>query len=719
MNPLTLPTRFTIIDDFSPKVKGMGASVHDLASKLAAGIGRSERLFRKLTPAFSAAQKQLLNYVGTGAIIGGVATGIGFTAKSMADYETSVQSLSAVTGVTGKQLTNFKGEIKSLADESKKSAIDVAASFEVVGSMMSQYLEDPKALRDITKAGIVLAKASRQELTPTLENLTSVMNQFELGAGKAMETVNRLTAGEIVGSLRTSQVTDAIKEFGAGAFAANISLSESVALVEALAKQLKTDKIGVGARNILTVMDSSTGLAKKARKELKHAGVDLKFLMDKSKSLSERLHELSKVQGNAKAITKIFGHENKTAAQVIFNQLATYDDYVAKIQTTNAAQVQAITNSETLASAIDQLKNTWINYTVTGDKAAEGLNKAKDAIHFLTTNMDQIVNTGLKVIQFYVEWKAVMLASTVVMGAYNIAIGIQGALSKTVAINVGKSTVALRAYKITTALAAKETWSLSAAWAANPVGLVITGITVLASAVAYLAYNTSELNEENARANSMNTLAHIDAQADAASQLAEKWKAVGLNIHDATVKALEFQSNAAIKNLQGVTDKKKSAEQGVNEAFDNALFPAFSPSVTRALNDLEKINHEYSAALADMRGTTDAIIRNINGGVISVAEANAILKGTPVAQTGQYKNMPAAVQGTSPIAPPEEVQQMNKTITSQVVTSSAAVDYTKMKAAFGSAMNENPQKITIELKGAPSGTTVSSANNTVTTPNSY
>ena len=146
--------------------------------------------------------------------------------------------------------------------------------------MMSQYLDDPKALRQITDAGITLAKAGRTELVPTLENLTSIMNQFDLKANQATETINRLTAGEIVGSLRTSQVAESLQEFGAGAYAANVNLAESVALVEALAKQMKTDKIGVGALNILTVLDSAKGLDKKARNDLQSSGVDLNFIID-------------------------------------------------------------------------------------------------------------------------------------------------------------------------------------------------------------------------------------------------------------------------------------------------------------------------------------------------------------------------------------------------------------------------------------------------------
>jgi phage-related minor tail protein len=118
-------------------------------------------------------------------------------------YDDAVQSLSAVTGVTGKGLDDMKSQVMSLAKESKKSGDEVAKAFENIGSNMSQYLSDPKALKTIASAGITLSKAARMETGPALDNLTTIMNQFNLEAKDAAKSVNILTAGEIVGNVRT------------------------------------------------------------------------------------------------------------------------------------------------------------------------------------------------------------------------------------------------------------------------------------------------------------------------------------------------------------------------------------------------------------------------------------------------------------------------------------------------------------------------------------
>ena len=83
------------------------------------------------------------------------------------------------------------------------------------------------------------------------------------------------------------------------------------------------------------------------------------LLMDKTLPLGVRLKELSKVQGDAVAMVNIFGKENMTAAQVVFKNLGTYDEWQKKIETTNEAQKQAEVNSRTFAQGLEAIKNAF------------------------------------------------------------------------------------------------------------------------------------------------------------------------------------------------------------------------------------------------------------------------------------------------------------------------------------------------------------------------
>ena len=162
---LKIPTIFSAVDKISGIVKNMGKNVTGFANKMEAGIGRGNRLFKKLTPTIGETGKQIMAFASAATIAAGVVSGASFSVQSIMDYETDLHSLEAVTGESSDK---FKGQIESIANKTHKSAIDVAGSFEVIGSAMSQYLDNPEALGKITNAGITLAKASRSELRPTL-----------------------------------------------------------------------------------------------------------------------------------------------------------------------------------------------------------------------------------------------------------------------------------------------------------------------------------------------------------------------------------------------------------------------------------------------------------------------------------------------------------------------------------------------------------------------
>lgn len=711
---LTLPTRYTIKDETAAPLRVMTHNLHTMANAANAGLARQERLFRKLTPTLSNAAKQLLSYGTAGLGIGAAA----LSGKGIMDYETAIQSLQAVTGVSDKALEQFKKEIVSTANESKKFAGDVAGSFEVIGSMMSQYLTDPKALNQISNAGITLAKASRQELVPTLENLTSIMNQFDIKAAQATETVNRLTAGEIVGSLRTNQVAESLQEFGAGAYSANVNLSESVALVEALAKQMKTDKIGVGARNILTVMDSAKGLDKKARRDLRRSGVDLNYLMDKTHSLSERLHELSKISGNATVITSVFGRENKTAAQVIFNQLGTYDEYLAKIKVTNEAQKQAATNSNTLMVRVDQLKNTWLNYIATGDKAAIGLNKLKDAVGYVTDNMDSIVSVGLNVIKVFALWKAAIVAQKAVTMGLNIYLGIQSALVGYSSIAMKENIFALGAQKIAmvaTGIATGVTTgnfaALNDVLLANPIGLVVTGLVALAGALYLADQREKSLIATYKEKIRLNQVDEINRETDALKKQIAQYVLLGDSIGKATAKTIQY--NLVSFDIQKskvesrIKETKKDLEKEKNKLYIGDLFKGAFGGGKAMYGDREKLAEQLSAQQTSSK--------KLSQDKLAVVElAKSMLETGKVSQKdygsmfNSPKSKPTIVAGNPNSLWGGQTSEPKKGSGYFESTESGGIDLLKM---FEKIMKSEKQNITIELKGLPAGATATVAGN--------
>ena len=401
MRSFVIPSIFTAVD----KMSGPLGIINRNTQKLNQNLKNADKSLGRIAPGFQNAANAIVNFATAS---GGIMLG-GLAAKSIMDYDTALKSLQAVTGVNNAQMDVFKSQIKNTAQISKASAIDVAKSYEIVGSAMSQYLSNPVALGQITEAGITLARASRQELAPTLENLTNVMNQFGFAASEANNVINRLTAGEIVGSVRTADVATQLQAFGAGAKSANVNLGESIALIQALGKQMPVADIGVKARNILLTLSAAKGLDKKALNSLRLAGVNTDILMNKTLSLGDRLKELSKIQNDATGMVNVFGKENATAAGIIFNQLPTYMQYESAIQKTNEAQKQASINSTSLASKLEMLKNTFLNTIITSDNATSGLGGFSSAVDWATRNMDTIITVIGDAGGAFLAWKAILI----------------------------------------------------------------------------------------------------------------------------------------------------------------------------------------------------------------------------------------------------------------------------------------------------------------------
>lgn len=483
MSKFTIPTVFKAVDNLSAPLQRMSANM-DKFDKSAKGI------FGNL----SEIQKELFSFAAKAAVITGVSSLFRFGVESIMDYEKALASLEAVTGQSANL---FKGQIESIASSSRKSAIDVAKSFEVVGSAMSEYLDNPKALGQITEAGITLSKASRMELEPSLQALTSVMNQFGIAAEGANDTINRLTAGEIVGSVSTQKLSDYLQSFGAVAKMNNVSLAESVALVEVLGKKIPHETLGRASRNMISFMGAIKSRPKSALDELAKNGVDLDIVSSTVLPFGERLKELSKIQGSATAMAAFFGEENIAAGAAIFQNLGMYDEYTKKIQTTNEAQKQAAVNSNTLTNRIAELKNSFVNVIVSGDKMNPMLELMKSLLGVLANNMGLVLGTVGALVGGFLAYKVALLGLNAVMmineaflsGKFIVA------MIKQIALTNGTTFA-------TAALAVAQS-SLNAAWLANPIGVVIAGLMALGLVIYGVSKAYSNLSAEEQVANQL------------------------------------------------------------------------------------------------------------------------------------------------------------------------------------------------------------------------
>lgn len=436
MSAFKIPTIYSVIDKFTAPVRRMAAAHDTFASKLETGVARGERMFRKFTPALSEAGKQFLSFASAAAIAGAIIAGITFSISSIKNYETAVQSFrTIVSDLNDKEFGAYERKVREVALATKKSSIDVVKGFEMIAGLNAEFAKTPEAIGAVTASAILLSKASRDDLGKSAANLTGILNQFELQADQSARVVNALAAGQAVGASSITQTADAFTVFGAVAKTANLSLEESIGLVEVLAsKQIQGAEAGTALRGSILA--------------LQKAGLGYKSGVFKTRDalveFNEKLNKLTSAKKKDAYMEKVFGVINRTSGTILSQNIELFDKFTKGVTGTSEAFKAAEINSNTLTNRLSEMQAKWITLITTSDNATKSLDTAKKAVVFLTDNMESIISIGSTVLGVLVAWKAALLA-----------------------------------VKFVTDIVTAAQWLWNLAMAANPIGIIVIAVVAL------------------------------------------------------------------------------------------------------------------------------------------------------------------------------------------------------------------------------------------------
>lgn len=346
---LKVPTIFSAIDKFSSVVGGMEKNVKSFTSKSEANIARLQRSMRGISDVSRKVS------VATGLIGTAIVAPMAVAVKSAMDYETSIASLSAITGATGAELSKFKSKVEQVADAQKMAYGETAKAFELAGSAMPELLKSADALGKVSSSAITLSKASGEDLESSIRSLTGTMNQFSLGAEQSERTINVLAAGAKVGAASIAQTSDAMVNFGSVAAGANLSVEQAVGAVQVLSKySLFGAEAGTKLRgSILKLQQAGVGY-KSGQFAINDALLESKNRIDKLRTAKEK----------DAAILKLFGAENISTGKILLGNIDLFKEYTAGVTGTAEATLQAQIKSQTLAKKWEQMKNLAQNLAI-------------------------------------------------------------------------------------------------------------------------------------------------------------------------------------------------------------------------------------------------------------------------------------------------------------------------------------------------------------------
>lgn len=378
--------------------------------------------------------------------------------------ESSMADLSAITGITGEKLDEIEGKARKNA---KAFGGDAAGSVEVYKLLLSQLSpvlgKFPTVLDGMGNSVSVLSKTMKGDTTAAVEVLTTALNQYRvsmddpIAAQKEMiRFMNAMAAGAKEGSAELPQLKAAIQNVGGDAKSAKLSFEEMVSSIEFLDKAGKKGaEGGVALRNVIASLEQGRFLPKEVQTELAKAGVDINKLSDKTLKFTDRMRALRPIQNDAALLSKLFGKENKLAAEALLQSVDAQDKMTAAITGTNTAQEQADVIMKTRSEQMKRIKAHIDDFKI-------ALFEATGAFGPLMT----------------VSFSALQAMSTVVpaiKGVVDMVNFLRIAENRMIAVQKLKA--------FWTGVVTGVQWAWNAALNANPIGLVVAAIVALVAIV--------------------------------------------------------------------------------------------------------------------------------------------------------------------------------------------------------------------------------------------
>ena len=391
------------------------------------------------------------------------------------DYQERVAALSSLTGLEGDELQYLSQQAKELATSTMEGGVLVTNgsqaiidAFTKVGSARPELLKDKEALVEVTKNAMILSSASKEDLQPSIEALTMVMNQYNTSATEARRIVNALAAGSKEGAGEIPYLTTAFEKAGTVAADAGLTIETLVATIETLAPRMTAPEI--------------------AGRSLKGVLLDLQAGADDTNpaivGMATALENLKKKNLDITQLLKIFGNENITTAKILINNIEELKNYEAAVTGTNVALEQGAVNTDTNNARLAQAKERFKQLSM---ELGEKLGPAYSSIISKSSLMLKSISG---VVDFLIKYGRAITSTIAAIVGYTIAVKVAANWTRIQAGYTVAATTAEKLYavakgvltgQITLATVAQRAWNVAVK--ANPIGLLIG---LLTGAVAWL-----------------------------------------------------------------------------------------------------------------------------------------------------------------------------------------------------------------------------------------
>jgi TP901 family phage tail tape measure protein len=278
------------------------------------------------------------------------------------EFEQSVLDLKAITGIADKRLEDFA---RNMGVQSALGAQGVVDAFKMLASNIDVNIAAEKSgttaknvLEGLTSEVIKLSQAAGMQMQEASNAVAFTLNQWGLSFDKAGLVVDALAAGSKYGAAEVTDLSLSLKNAGATAAAAGLSVYDAVGALEVLSQNsLKGAEAGTGLRNVISMLQTK-GIE----------GVDLA-----TDGLNTTLAKLKDKINDATWVTETFGRENANTARILVSNADAVSEMVERVKESGVAAEQAAIRTSSYAFKLKQTQERLNDFKISVFNASGGL----------------------------------------------------------------------------------------------------------------------------------------------------------------------------------------------------------------------------------------------------------------------------------------------------------------------------------------------------------
>ena len=450
---IKIPTVFTAEDKFSRVINKMTRGVRKFST---VGVSAVKRFDARITKTYNKLGR--LSRIGVG-------VGAGFIALNAVEvvnnYEQSLADLSAVMNTTRKNEILLEKDSQRLGASTAKSATEVVGLQEAYARLGFPTQD----ILNMTEATINGSIAMNSELSETAELTGAVVKTFDkFSSIDAPDILDKMTLSTQKSALNFEKLQTALPIVGGAANAAGISFERTIALLGKLSDAgIDASSSSTALRNIF--LDSAS----------------------KGHTYEQILENIQKNQNKLTAANDAFGKRGAVSASILSGKLKEVDELTTSLTDNfkGVADEAAKKRLDTFGGSLTLLKSKYEGLLIGTNEQTGATNKLRKIVEFVTENMEALALTLVIVVGSFLALKAIIIANTIITGAYNIALGISTAITQNNKRALIGNTIARNAYSIAMGIGTAATWLATAATTAFGVAMTIatSPITLIILAV--------------------------------------------------------------------------------------------------------------------------------------------------------------------------------------------------------------------------------------------